>query len=161
MKADTDELHAIFLLMKNAQQDIVKMILRYPLMAIPETLKEWKVVITSVGQGYKSMEGRHDYKTSTGTTYGGRGQPMDLGRSNDNFKDGKPKCFNCNKYGHMAKDCRGKKKEQEMRKCFKCDKEGHIAKDCKEKQTMKNRKVKEDSDDEDDKKEEGFGKDLE
>ena len=73
MKADTDELHTIFLLMKNAQQDIVKMILRYPLMAMPETLKEWKVVITSVGQGYKSTEGHHDYKTSTGTIYSGRG----------------------------------------------------------------------------------------
>ena len=48
-----------------------------------------------------------------------------------------------------------------MRKCFKCDKEGHIAKDCKRKQIMKNRKVKEDSDNQDDKKEEGFGKDLE
>ena len=47
-----------------------------------------------------------------------------------------------------------------MRKCFKCDKEGHIAKDCKGKQTMKNRKVKEDLDDKDDKKEEGFGEDL-
>ena len=61
----------------------------------------------------------------------------------------------------MAKDCRGKKKEQEMRKCFKCNKEGHIAKDCKGKQMMKNRKVKEDSDNEDDKKEEGFGDNLE
>ena len=47
-----------------------------------------------------------------------------------------------------------------MRKCFKCDKEGHIAKDCKGKQTMKNRKVKEDSDDKDNKKEEGFGNNL-
>ena len=80
-------------------------------MAMPETLKEWKVAITSVEQGYKSMEGCHDYKTSTGTTYGGREQPMDIGRSNDNFKDGKPKYFNCNKYGHIVKDCRGKKKE--------------------------------------------------
>ena len=114
----------------------------------------------SVGQGYKSMEGRHDYKTSTGTIYGGREQPMNIGISNDNFKDGKPKCFNCNKYGHMAKDCQGKKKEWETRKFFKCDKEGHIAKDCKGKQTMKNRKVKEDLDDKDDKKEEGFGDDL-
>jgi len=48
-----------------------------------------------------------------------------------------------------------------MRKCFKYDKEGHIAKYCKGKQMMKNRKVKKDSDDEDDKKEEGFGDDLE
>jgi len=86
---------------------------------------------------------------------------MDVGRSNDNFKDGKLKCFNCNKYGHMAKECQVKKKEQEIRKCFKCDKEEHITKNCKEKQMMKNRKVQERSDDEDDKKEQGFGKDLE
>jgi len=86
---------------------------------------------------------------------------MDIGRSNDNFKDGKLKCFNCNKYRHMMKDCREKKKEQETRKCFKCNKEGYIAKYCKGKQTMKNRKVKENSDNKDDKKEEGFGEDLE
>jgi len=49
------------------------MILGYPPIAMPETLKEWKVAITSVGQGYESTEGRHDYKTSTGTTYRGRG----------------------------------------------------------------------------------------
>ena len=61
----------------------------------------------------------------------------------------------------MAKECWVKKKEQETRKCFKCDKEGHIAKDCKEKQTMKNRKAQEGSDNEDDKEEQGFGEDLE
>jgi len=136
------------------------MILGYLLIAMPETLKEWKVAIMSVGQGYKSTEGCHDYKTSTGTTYGGRGQPMDIGRSNDNFKDRKPKCFNCNKYRYMAKDCQGKKKEREMRKYFKCDEEGHIAKYFKGRQMMKNRKVKEDSDNEDNKKEEGFGDNL-
>ena len=160
-KADTDELYAIFLLKKNARQDIIKIILGYPPITMPETFKEWKVVIISVGQGYKSTEGYHNYKISTGTTYGGRGQPMNIGRSNNNFKDRKPKCFNYNKYKHMAKDCQEKKKEQEMRKCFKCDKEGYIAKDCKRKQMMKNKKVKEDSDDEDDKKENGFSDDLE
>jgi len=76
---------------------------------MPESLKEWKVAITSVGQGYKSIEGCHDYKTSTRITYGRRGQPMDIGKSNDNFKDKKPKCLNCNKYEHMAKECRVKK----------------------------------------------------
>jgi len=110
-KVDMDELHAIFLLKKNIRQDIIKTILGYPPIAMPETLKEWKVAITSVGQGYKSTEGRHDYKTGTGITYGERGQPMDIGKSNNNFKDGKPKCFNYNKYGHMAKECRSEKKE--------------------------------------------------
>jgi len=70
-----------------------------------KTLKEWKVAITSVRQGYESTEGQQDYKTSTRTTYGGRGQPMDIGKSNNNFKDRKPKCFNYNKYGHITKEC--------------------------------------------------------
>ena len=86
---------------------------------------------------------------------------MDIRRSNDNFKDRKLKYFNCNKYGHMAKECRTKKKKRETRKCFKCDKEGHIAKDCKGKQVMKSRKVQEKSDDEDDKKKKSFGDNLE
>ena len=47
------------------------MILGYPLIAMPESLKEWKVAIISVEQGYESTEGCHDYKTSTRTTYGG------------------------------------------------------------------------------------------
>jgi len=49
IKVDTDKLHAIFLLKKNVQQDIIKTILGYLLIAMPETLKEWKVVIISVG----------------------------------------------------------------------------------------------------------------
>ena len=57
MKADTDELHTIFLLKKNIRHDIIKTILGYPPIAMPETLKEWKVVITSVGQEYESTEG--------------------------------------------------------------------------------------------------------
>jgi len=162
MKADTDELHTIFLLKKNVRQDIIKTILDYPPIAMPETLKEWKVAITSVGQGYESTERRHDYKMGTGTTYGGRGQPMDIGKSNNNFKDGKPKYFNCNKYEHMVKEFQSEKKEREAQKCFKCNRKGHIAKDCKGKQIMKKRKVQEESDDEDNKEEEkGFGEDLE
>ena len=87
---------------------------------------------------------------------------MDIGKSNDNFKDGKPKCFNYNKYRHMAKEC-WKKKEKKTQKYFKCDKEGHIAKDCKGKQLIKKRKIQEESNDEDNnkkKKKQGFGEDL-
>ena len=71
MKADTYELYAIFLLKKNVQMDIIKTILEYPLIVISETLKEQKIVITLVGQEYKSTEGRHDYKTEIETIYGG------------------------------------------------------------------------------------------
>ena len=63
------------------------------------------MAIISVGQGYKSTEEQHDYKTSTGTTYREQSQPMDIRKSNDNFRDRKLKCFNCNKYRHMAKKC--------------------------------------------------------
>jgi len=107
------------------------------------------------------MEGRHDYKTSTGTIYRGQGQPMDIEKSNDNFKDGKPKYFNYNKYGHMAKECQLEKKEQETQTCFKCNKKGHITKDCKGKQVMKKRKVQEGSDNEDKENEQSFCEDLE
>jgi len=95
--------------------------------------------------------------------YEEREQPMDIGKSNDNFKDGKPKCFNYNKYKHMVKEYWNKKKKKETRKCFKCDKKRHITKNYKEKQSMKKRKIQEKLDDEDDKeddKKQGFGEDL-
>ena len=56
MKAETNDLHMIFLLKKNVRADIIKTILGYPPIAVPDTLKEWKVEITAVEQEYKSME---------------------------------------------------------------------------------------------------------
>ena len=85
---------------------------------------------------------------------------MDIGKSNDNFKDKKLKCFNCNKYGYMAKKCQSKKKEQETRKCFKCDKKEHIAKDYEGMQSMKKHKVQKELDNKDKEKEQGFGNNL-
>jgi len=64
---------------------------------------------------------------------------MDIGKAKDNFdKDKRPKCFNSNAYGHMVKDCRKPKKEQDTRKCYQYKKIGHIAKDCGLGQKMKN-----------------------
>ena len=40
MKAKIDNLYAIFLLKKNIQADIIKTILGYPPMVVPEILKE-------------------------------------------------------------------------------------------------------------------------
>ena len=57
MKVDIDKLYAIFLLKKNIWQDIIKTILKYLPIVVPELLKEWKVVIISVRQEYKLTEG--------------------------------------------------------------------------------------------------------
>jgi len=38
---------------------------------------------------------------------------MNIGKFNDNFRDGK-QCFNYNKYRYMAKECRLKKKEDKQ-----------------------------------------------
>ena len=82
---------------------------------------------------------------------------MDIGKSRNNFDEsGKLRCFNCNLYRHIARECRRPKKERETRKCYKCNKEGYLAKDCKSKQPMKNRRSQ--ADDSEDKKEKGFVK---
>ena len=90
------------------------------------------MVITSVGQEYESTESWHDYKMGTGIIFGEQRAPMDIGKSWDNFdKNRKPKYFNYNIYGHLAKECRRPKKNKEMRKCYKYNKVEHLAKDCR------------------------------
>ena len=55
------------------------------------------------------------------------------------FFDREQKCFNCQKMGHIAKECRLKKTTHEQTKaspmkCFKCGEHGHIAKFCRKQQ---------------------------
>jgi len=71
---------------------------------------------------------------------------MEIGKSNKNFKDEKLKCFNCEIYGHMARDCKKPKKKKDTQKCYKCGRTGHIARDCKTKQKMKKQSVQENKD---------------
>ena len=66
---------------------------------------------------------------------------MDIGKAKDNFnKNGKPKCFNCNIYKCIAKDCKKPKKEQDTRKCYKYKKIKYIAKNCWLEQKIKNKR---------------------
>ena len=65
----------------------------------------------------------------------------------EGLSDGR--CFNCKKTGHIAKDCRQKRKEGSEKKdaksgnCNYCGKAGHWAKECFKKQKYKaNRSVK-------------------
>ena len=164
MKAKTGDIYTIFLLKKNIWADIIKTILGYTPMAASDTLKEWKVAITSVEQGYESTESQHDYKMGTRTMFGEWGIPMNIGKAWDNFDENRrPRCFNCNAYGHMARECKKPKKEKETRKCYKCNKVEHLAKDCKSKQKMKIRRNQEEldeSDEEKNDKKKGFVKDL-
>ena len=86
-------------------------------------LKEWKIAITSVKQGYESIEEWQDYRPGTRTTYRERGILIDIGKAKDNFdKDRKSKYFNCNIYRHIVKDYKKPRKEWDTRKCYKCKK---------------------------------------
>jgi len=115
------------------------------------------VATASVGQGYKSTEGKEDYRIESRIIYSGREVPMDIGKSKNNYnKDGKPRCFNCNVYRYMAKDCQKLKKEKETRKYYKYNKVGHLAKNCRLGQKMKNRSIQKELDKEGSNKEEGF-----
>ena len=89
------------MLKKNIQVDTI---LGYLLITAPETLKKWKVAITLVGQEYKSIERQYNYKTEIEMIYGKRSLLIDIGKSNEDFKDGKPKCFNYKIYEHIAKN---------------------------------------------------------
>ena len=51
MKAETDNMHVIFLLKKNVKSNIIKMILGYLPIIVPKSLKKWKIAITLVEQG--------------------------------------------------------------------------------------------------------------
>jgi len=97
------------------------------------------VAITAVGQGYEWTNICYDYKTGSGITYGGMGKPMEIGQQQNNRQGRKPKCYNCNKFGHITKDCRQPKREKKPQGCFKCGKEEHIAIGYRAPQQMKTR----------------------
>jgi len=78
---------------------------------------------------------------------------MEIERQRNGTEGCKTKYYNCNKFEHMAKDCRQSKKEKKPQGYFKCGKEGHITIGYRVPQQMKIRSSqKEDSKDEEDQK---------
>ena len=76
----------------------------YPPTQAPKSLKQQKVAITTVGQGYKWTNIYYDYRTGSGITYEEIDKPMEIGQQRNNKQGHKPKCYNCNKFRHMTKD---------------------------------------------------------
>jgi len=106
-----------YLLKNNIRSNIIKTILGYLSIVASKSLKEWKVVITSVGQEYEFTEGKQDYKTELRITYGETEAPMNIVKAKDNYnRDKKPRYLNYNIYRHLVKDFRKPKKEKETRK---------------------------------------------
>jgi len=69
---------------------------------------------------------------------------MSTGKSKDNYdKYRKSKCFNCNIYRYIVKDCRKPKKENKTKNNYKYDKVGYLVKNCRSEQKMKNRSIQE------------------
>ena len=79
-KAQTDDQHAIFLLKKNINREIIRAIMAYPPTQAPKSLEQWKMTITAVEQGYEWTNIRYDYRTGSGITYRGMGKPMEIGQ---------------------------------------------------------------------------------
>ena len=50
------------------------------------------------------------------------------------------KCYNCNKNGHMARECKEPKREKGS--CFYCGKMGHMAKECRKKKADREKSTK-------------------
>ena len=82
---------------------------------------------------------------------------MNIEKFKENFKDRKSRYFNCNIYGHLAKDYKRPKKERDIRKCYKYKKVEYITKDCRTEQKIKNWSIQEDIDMENNNKKQGFG----
>ena len=137
-----------FLLEQNATRRITDLV-----SSTDKTFGEYLGEIQSKGHQFeghvivvRSGHSPGDRQTGSGTTYGGRGQAMEVDKA------GTPRrCFNCNRFGHFAKDCKAPKKEESDQqkkrfsgKCYNCGIEGHRSAECRKPRKNRVRQVTED-----------------
>jgi hypothetical protein len=108
--------------------------------AISKTQEEAKKVYYTQPQNQPQNRGgwqpRNNRSSSGGYNSGGYNQSdqrrPDPGRRSNNQKIS-GKCWNCEKIGHMSKDCRSPRRERrpdETQRCSTCQGYGHSGKDC-------------------------------
>ena len=88
---------------------------------------------TSLGFTNEGESSKQGAQKNKGTTCTHCGKTWHI--SNKCWSNGKPKlngkCYNCNKNGHSASECKNKSKFES--KCFNCNKHGHRENECTEK----------------------------
>lgn len=72
------------------------------------------------------MAGKHDAKPTDSKKDSEKKEEKPL--RNEEEKTRSPRCYNCNKLGHLAADCRLPKREKGS--YSKCGEMGHTSKDC-------------------------------
>ena len=129
----TDEKEKTRIIKKNIQPEILRIV--YNSDHLPDTYDEWREKIVKIGTLQEELhqiqrqrttkapappptpQSKYnivvqpkttdvDKKTATGTTYGGRGQPMDIDRLKNIH------CFNCGKLGHVRDKCPEPRKDK-------------------------------------------------
>jgi hypothetical protein len=154
MKKDgkVDDTHCMLLLERNVNPNIIDKLYSTG-QEFPTSFSDMCHWVANIGRGWEIHQERRrilktwtgpaattskeTYRDGNGKTYGGAGKPMEIDavrRKPRWDKKGNPRCFNCDEFGHMSKDCKKPKRIQKAPgsvTCFNCGKQGHMSRNCR------------------------------